>query len=62
MDDISGGIYIPYSLRFVVRFYFFAVSWMNPAKKLFIRINFFVKTIFLHRFYSLTVFFLKVAQ
>lgn len=47
MDDISGGMYIPYSLRFVVRFQFFAVSWMNPTKEVFIRTDF-VKTISLH--------------
>lgn len=61
MDDISGGIYTPYSLRFGIRFQFFAVSWMNPTKKVFISIDFLVKTIFLHHFYCLAVFSLKVA-
>lgn len=55
MDDISGGIYIPCSLRFVVRFQFFTVSWINPTKEVFIRIDF-VKIISLHPFSCLADF------
>lgn len=33
VDNIGGGIYILYSLTFVIRFQFFTVSWMNSTKK-----------------------------
>jgi len=49
-DYVSSGIYIPYSPRLVVRFRLFDKSWMNPTKKVLIRIYLFVKSIFLHHF------------